>query len=58
MFAAALPGTPFARLDFRAALDILIVATLIYYVSIREQGHTLNFRNIVVLLLLLSLIHI
>jgi len=31
MLAAALPVTPLSRLDFRAALDILIVATLIYY---------------------------
>ena len=31
MLAAALPLTPFSRLDFRAALDILIIATLIYY---------------------------
>lgn len=32
MFAAALPSNPFARLNLRAALDILIVAVLIYYV--------------------------
>jgi len=31
MLAAALPATPLARLDFRAALDILIIAVLIYY---------------------------
>jgi len=31
MLAAALPLTPLSRLDFRAALDILIIATLIYY---------------------------
>jgi diadenylate cyclase len=31
MLAAALPVTPLTRLDFRAALDILIIATLIYY---------------------------
>jgi diadenylate cyclase len=31
MLAAALPVTPLTRLDFRAALDILIIAALIYY---------------------------
>ena len=31
MIAAALPLMPLSRLDFRAALDILIIATLIYY---------------------------
>ena len=31
MLAAALPVTPLSRLDFRAALDILIIAALIYY---------------------------
>jgi diadenylate cyclase len=31
MLAAALPVTPLSRLDFRAALDILIIAGLIYY---------------------------
>src|ERR1700722_18194363 len=31
MLAVALPETLLSRLDFRAALDILIVATLIYY---------------------------
>ena len=31
MLALALPVTPLSRLDFRAALDILIVAALIYY---------------------------
>ena len=31
MLAAALPVAPLTRLDFRAALDILIIATLIYY---------------------------
>ena len=31
MFAAAFPVTPLSRLDLRAALDILIIATLIYY---------------------------
>jgi diadenylate cyclase len=31
MFAAALPITPLARLDVRSALDILIIAILIYY---------------------------
>ena len=31
MPAAALPLTPLSRLDFRAALDILIIAILIYY---------------------------
>ena len=31
MLALALPVSPLSRLDFRAALDILIVATLIYY---------------------------
>jgi diadenylate cyclase len=31
MLAFALPATPLERLDFRAALDILIVAALIYY---------------------------
>ena len=30
MLAAALPVTPFSRLDLRAAVDILIIATLIY----------------------------
>lgn len=32
MFSAALPSNPFARLNPRAALDILIIAVLIYYV--------------------------
>ncbi len=31
MFAGTFPVTPLSRLDLRAALDILIVATLIYY---------------------------
>src|SRR5271169_4452815 len=31
MLAAALPVTPLSRLDIRAALDILVVAALIYY---------------------------
>jgi diadenylate cyclase len=31
MLAAAFPVTPLSRLDLRAALDILIIATLIYY---------------------------
>ncbi len=31
MLAAALPVTSLSRLDFRAALDILIIATLIYF---------------------------
>jgi diadenylate cyclase len=31
MLAAALPVTPLTRLDFRAAMDILIIAGLIYY---------------------------
>jgi diadenylate cyclase len=31
MLAAALPVTPLSRLDLRAALDILIIAALIYY---------------------------
>ena len=31
MLAAALPVTPLSRLDFRAAVDILIIAALIYY---------------------------
>src|SRR5271169_5327275 len=31
MLAAALPVTPLSRLDFRAAVDILIIAALIYF---------------------------
>ena len=31
MLAAALPVTPLSRLDFRAVLDILIIAALIYF---------------------------
>ena len=31
MLAAALPANPLSRLDLRAALDILIIAILIYY---------------------------
>jgi hypothetical protein len=31
MLAAALPVTPFSRLDIRGAIDILIIAALIYY---------------------------
>jgi DNA integrity scanning protein DisA with diadenylate cyclase activity len=31
MLAAAMPLNPLARLNFRAALDILIIAILIYY---------------------------
>ena len=53
MFAAALPGTPFARLDFRAALDILIVATLIYYVLKLLRG-TRAVQMIVAIVLLIG----
>ena len=38
MLAAALPLTPLSRLDFRAILDILIIATLIYYLLRLLQG--------------------
>jgi len=38
MIAAALPVTMLSRLDFRAALDILIIAALIYYLLRLLQG--------------------
>jgi diadenylate cyclase len=38
MLAAALPFDPLARLNLRAALDILIIATLIYYVLMLLRG--------------------
>jgi diadenylate cyclase len=53
MLAAALPGTPFSRLDFRAALDILIVAALIYYVLKLLRG-TRAVQMIVAIVLLIG----
>jgi len=38
MLAAALPLAPLSRLDFRAVLDILIIATLMYYLLRLLQG--------------------
>ncbi len=53
MLAAALPVTSFSRLDFRAALDILIVAALIYYVLKLLRG-TRAVQMIVAIVLLIG----
>jgi diadenylate cyclase len=54
MIAAALPGNPFARLDIRAAVDILIIAVLIYYVLKLLRG-TRAIQMLVAILLLVVL---
>lgn len=54
MIAAALPWNPFARLDIRAAFDILIIAVLIYYVLKLLRG-TRAIQMLVAILLLVVL---
>jgi diadenylate cyclase len=54
MIAAALPWNPFARLDIRAAFDILIIAVLIYYMLKLLRG-TRAIQMLVAILLLVVL---
>jgi diadenylate cyclase len=52
MFAAAVPWNPFARLDLRAALDILVIAVLVYYLLKLLRGTRALQMAVAVLLLL------
>ena len=54
MIAVAVPWNPFARLDIRATLDILIIAVLIYYVLKLLRG-TRAVQMLVAVLLLVVL---